>query len=469
MQSPQQAPALAPKGRLRAALSDRFSLAHDQAQDQFIDESLRSGAELRGATPWVLMFAIFVASIGLNVNSTAVIIGAMLISPLMGPIMGIGYGVGIYDFALIRRSLASLGIATVISLATSMLYFTLSPLTQAQSELLARTTPTIWDVLIALFGGLAGIVGATRKEKSNVIPGVAIATALMPPLCTAGYGLANANGSYFFGAFYLFSINCVFIAVAAVVVIGLMKLPQRKFVDARVERRVKWTLLFIVLATTVPSVYLAVKLVDAEVFKNKAQAFVRREFRFEKSHVTELQVSPDDKNIEVTLIGEPLGQATLRDLQIRLERAGLAQAELRVHQAGDNRVDVTALKAGIVQDLYRDSQRERAERDRTLQALQDEAAKRAALQTSAADMARELKAQFPQLSQVVMGEGFEAAASSPGAALKVALLSASSPVAITKDERQRIENWFKVRSKSDAVRVVLDAPAAGAQRKAKPR
>jgi len=153
--------------RFRHSLAARFSLQEDKAHDDLIDESLRNGVELRGATPWVLIFAIFIASVGLNVNSTAVIIGAMLVSPLMGPIMGIGYGIGIYDFPLIRKSLLNLGIATLISLLTSTLYFLLTPLSEAQSELLARTTPTIWDVLIALFGGLAGIVGATRKEKST--------------------------------------------------------------------------------------------------------------------------------------------------------------------------------------------------------------------------------------------------------------------------------------------------------------
>lgn len=182
-----------PAARSWHGFLNRFSLLDDKADDTMIDESLRAGVELRGATPWILMFAIFVASIGLNVNSTAVIIGAMLISPLMGPIMGIGYGIGIYDFALIRKSVGNLLIATLISLLTSTVYFALSPLTEAHSELLARTSPTIWDVLIALFGGFAGIIGVTRKEKTNVIPGVAIATALMPPLCTAGYGLANGN------------------------------------------------------------------------------------------------------------------------------------------------------------------------------------------------------------------------------------------------------------------------------------
>ena len=190
-------------GRLSHALADRFSLFADKAEDVEIERRIRDGVELSGATPWVLIFAIFVASVGLNVNSTAVIIGAMLISPLMGPIMGAGLGVAIYDFELVKRAISNLGIATAISLIVSTLYFSISPLQDAQSELLARTTPTVWDVLIAIFGGLAGIVGATRQEKSNVIPGVAIATALMPPICTAGFGIVSGQWNFVGGALYL--------------------------------------------------------------------------------------------------------------------------------------------------------------------------------------------------------------------------------------------------------------------------
>ncbi|MGF1925296.1 MAG: TIGR00341 family protein, partial [Bacteroidia bacterium] len=191
----------------------RFSLHEDSAEENDIVESIRRNVEFRGANLWTLIFAVFIASIGLNVNSTAVIIGAMLVSPLMGPIMGIGLGVGTNDFELVKKGLRNLTIATVFSIATSTLYFYITPLHDASSELLARTSPSIWDVFIAGFGGLAGIVAATRREKSNVIPGVAIATALMPPLCTAGYGIASGNLYFFLGAIYLYFINSVFICV----------------------------------------------------------------------------------------------------------------------------------------------------------------------------------------------------------------------------------------------------------------
>lgn len=211
--------------RVRAALAFRFNLNADQHGFDDIDQSIRDGIEIRGTNLWVLMLAIFIASIGLDVNSTAVIIGAMLISPLMGPIMAIGYGAGINDYELIKKALGNLLVCILIGLFTSTLYFLISPLSTAQSELLARTTPTIWDVLIALFGGLAGIIASTRKEKTNIIPGVAIATALMPPLCTAGYGIANGSMDIFFGAFFLFLINCIFIAFATLLLVSYIDPP----------------------------------------------------------------------------------------------------------------------------------------------------------------------------------------------------------------------------------------------------
>ena len=208
-----------------------FQLRGDQASPEAIDSGIRDGVRVSGTNLWVLMCAILIASIGLNVNSTAVVIGAMLISPLMGPITGVGYGLGVQDTPLIRRSLLNMGVFVGISLAASTLYFLITPLSDASSELLARTAPTIWDVLIAFFGGAAGMIGLTRKEPTTLIPGVAIATALMPPLCTAGYGLATGQAGFFFGAFYLFTINSVFIALATLGITRVLRLPLQAHAD----------------------------------------------------------------------------------------------------------------------------------------------------------------------------------------------------------------------------------------------
>ncbi|MFC0251313.1 DUF389 domain-containing protein [Massilia consociata] len=443
-------------------ITNRFSLLLDKADDDVIDSSLRSGVELRGATPWILMFAILVASIGLNINSPAVIIGAMLISPLMGPIVGIGYGIGIYDFTLIRRSLANLGIAAGISLATSTLYFLLTPLDEAQSELLARTTPTLWDVLIALTGGLAGIIGMTRREKSNVIPGVAIATALMPPLCTAGYGLANANWAVFGGAFYLFSINCVFIAVATVIVIEYLRLPHRKFVDQRVERRVKRTLLMVVMLTGLPSIYLAIQLVDNEVFGNRARQFVRQEFSGGASHVVDTSLSPLQRRIELTLIGARMPAAAIAAIEKKLPQAGLEGATLVVNQAEDSRVDVGVLKADILAEIYRDTQEGLRERDATIAQLREELARRDAQRDAwrgiAADTGAEFVAQYPDCKDVLMGLALLPARDDQ-AASEVPTLTARCTRTLAPAEVQRAQAWLVARTKTAGAQLMLIPPA----------
>jgi len=447
--------AQAPSSSLRAAIAHRFSLLDDKADDAEIDRSLRAGIELRGATPWILMLAILIASIGLNINSNAVIIGAMLVSPLMGPIVGLGYGVGIFDFFLVRRSLANLAIAAGISLLTSTLYFMITPLDEAQSELLARTTPSLWDVLIALAGGLAGIIGLTRREKSNVIPGVAIATALMPPLCTAGYGLANGDWAVFGGAFYLFSINCVFIAFAAVLVIEFLRLPHRKFVDPLRERRVKRALIAIVLVTGLPSIYLAVRLVDNEVFSSRARDFVRKEFKVVKVHVLETRLAPRTREIEVTLIGRRLPAEAIRAIEARLAPSGLQGARLLVHQAQAEdaiKIDVGSLKADILADIVRNNQQVLDDKEATIAALRAQATSRQGWVEQADAVTREFEAQYPQCGNVLVGM----AAPEQGTAL-IPFLSAECRRLPRAAELTRINEWLKVRMTNPASRLVLVA------------
>ena len=222
---------------IKKFLSEYLDLRKDKDNELETVDSIRKGVEFKGANLWILIFAIFMASLGLNVNSTAVIIGAMLISPLMGPIMGVGLSVGLNDFELMKRSLKSFLITTLFSVTTATIFFLVSPVAEGQSELLARTSPTIYDVFIALMGGLAGVVALSTKEKGNVIPGVAIATALMPPLCTAGYGLATGNLVYFLGAFYLYFINSVFISLATFAGVRVMHFQRKEFVDKKREKK----------------------------------------------------------------------------------------------------------------------------------------------------------------------------------------------------------------------------------------
>lgn len=239
---------------------------------------VKNNISFKGANLWILACAILVASVGLNVNSTAVIIGAMLISPLMGPIVGSGFALGIYDFDLLKKSLKNLAVATLVSLLVSALYFWLSPFKQAQSELLARTSPNIYDVLIAFFGGLVGVIAMTRVEKGNPIPGVAIATALMPPLCTAGYGLATGNFKFFLGALFLYTINCVFIGIATFIIVKYLKYPHAIQVDEKHQKQVQYGITALTILILLPSIYFAYALFHEQKFKQLTDDFIQKEF-----------------------------------------------------------------------------------------------------------------------------------------------------------------------------------------------
>ncbi|WP_207001692.1 DUF389 domain-containing protein [Trinickia mobilis] len=450
--------------RVHAVLHRYLSLREGQADHDTIDQDLRGGIGLRGTNLWILMSAIFIASIGLDVDSTAVIIGAMLISPLMGPIMGVGYGIGIYDFVLIRRSLKNLGIATLISLATSTLYFSLSPLTGEHSELLARTSPSIWDVLIALFGGMVGMVGATRKEKTNVIPGVAIATALMPPLCTAGYGLAHGNLGYVAGAFYLFSINCVFIAFATVIVTWAIRARPHTQIDVSMQQRVRRYVLGAVVLTAVPSVFLAYRLVTQEVFHARAQVFVKSELSLPLTVVAGTRIDPAKRLIDVTLVGQRTDQRQLDALALKLPGYGLPGSRLVVRQAGDERIDTStlesSLKASIVRELVTANDvthRDLDAKDKTIARLQTELDRASAKRAELSQVARELHAQYPQIRKILYSDATEwdPAASAPDAG-SVIVFTLSTPKPMPRADRERLERWLKVRMPSERVRLVTN-------------
>ncbi|HET6244481.1 MAG: DUF389 domain-containing protein [Bacteroidetes bacterium] len=281
---------------IRKALN-YFNLETELDDFDIIHENISKDIVFKGTNLWILIFAIIIASIGLNMNSTAVIIGAMLISPLMGPINGMGYSIATYNFPLFRRSLKNFAFAVVASLVASTTYFALSPISTAQSELLARTSPTIYDVLIALFGGLAGIVAISSKHKGNVIPGVAIATALMPPLCTAGFGLATGNFYYFIGAIYLFTINTVFIALSSVFISQILKFPIRTIsLDSQRTKVNRWISLVTILIL-IPSIYFGYVLVQKEKFLANATNYVRNISIVEGNYLLKNEIDPKSKKI----------------------------------------------------------------------------------------------------------------------------------------------------------------------------
>lgn len=442
---------------LKEIIRERLSLTDDKADDAVIDERIRSDIHMKGSNLWILIFAIFVASIGLNVNSTAVIIGAMLISPLMGPIMGIGYGAGINDFTLIRRSFKNLAIATLIALITSTLYFSISPLDTAQSELLARTTPTVWDVLIGLFGGLAGIVAVTRKEKTNVIPGVAIATALMPPLCTAGFGLATGHWNYFFGAFYLYTINFVFIALSAFFIVRAFHITEKLYVDPEIAKRAQRYIIAVAIATMLPSSYLAYQLVKEEVFKAKASTFVTENLNFTHTNVAQVKIDPKTYEIKVFLIGAHISQEKLNDISLRMAKGGLKNAQLKIYQNGErDDLDISTLKADIVTDLYKNAQLKLEAKDNEIKRLTESIQAISIHNKLHTEIPDELQTLFPKITECLLSETYNLNPSDQNLSSKQLILNIKTKGRLGKSEKEVIEQWLKKRTKNDDVILFVD-------------
>lgn len=394
--------------RFRIYIREMLDPSDEQEREEDTVESIRKGIEFRGTNLWVLIFATFIASLGLNTNSTAVIIGAMLISPLMGPIMGIGLGVGINDFELIKKSFRNLLIATVFSVLTSTLYFLLSPLNEARSELLARTTPTIYDVLIAFFGGMAGIVASATKLKGNVIPGVAIATALMPPLCTAGFGLASGNLTYFFGAFYLFTINSVFIAVATTLGVRLMHFSKKKFMDKVREKKVHRIVYSIIILTMVPSVYITYNMVKTNIFETNASRFIKNEFNFPSTLVVERYVKSEkpERRIEVSLIGKEISEEVIVSLKQKMGQYGLHDVPLLIHQ-GFGKEDASLqndVSNMLLQDYYMQNKERISEQEVEIAQLKARLSPYLLYDTIGRQISPEVKILYPSVKSIAISQ-----------------------------------------------------------------
>ena len=331
---------------IRSKFKRYFSMRGFLTDKSDVVNRINDGITFRGPYLWVLVFAILLASLGLNVNSTAVIIGAMLISPLMGPIIGMGYSVGTNDFDLLKTSLKNYAVATLISLITATVYFTLTPYHGAQSELLARTSPTLYDVLIALFGGAAGIVAIASKDKGNILPGVAIATALMPPLCTAGFGIASLNLKYFLGAFFLYFINTVFIALATYLGVRAMRFRHVAKPEDGNFRRVRGYLVAIVLATMVPAAILTVNIIRESFFASDLQHFISNEMNYGGSQIISQNVDKKEKVLTLAAVGKEIPEIKIAEAKQKMPLYGLGDYTLNIIQ-GNLTDSILSLKGSI--------------------------------------------------------------------------------------------------------------------------
>lgn len=442
--------------RFVESLRDRFNLDEDKASEEEVRANIRKGVEFRGTNLWVLIFAIFIASIGLNVNSTAVIIGAMLISPLMGPIMGVGLALGVNNFDVMKRSLRSLGLAALVGLITSTLYFWISPLSTAQSELLARTTPTIYDVLIALFGGMAGIVAQSRKDRtSTVIPGVAIATALMPPLCTAGFGLARGDMAFFIGAFYLFFINAVFIAVGTFIIVRFLKYKKVEFVDPKKELRARRYMTVIVTITLVPSVIMAYGIVQRTIFESNAKNYIDKVLNFDGSEIISAvpTYAGDSSTIEVMLVGKKVSEDVLDVARRQMEAYSLKHTTLIVRQAGvDNTFDTHTL-----QNVLRSNTEMLDEKNRRIEELERLADRYLSDTLPVKDISHELRSLWgSHIRNVSLAKA--PVFGNDGNAIDTAVfcyLTTAENVSLDRQQREKLTQWLRARTKMNKVELIV--------------
>ncbi len=398
----------------RAFLGRTLDLRRDANVQGTID-TIHQDMVFQGPNVWVLICSIFIASIGLNTNSAAVIIGAMLISPLMGPILAIGLSVGVNDLVTLRRAVRYFATMTAIALVTSTLYFLITPLADVQSELLARTRPTLLDAAIALFGGLAGIIGVSRRNRGNVIPGVAIATALMPPLCTAGFGLANGNWAFFFGAFYLYALNSIFIAIATVAIVRYLHFPFVEFIDDRARRLVRLRMAAFIFVVLIPSVWLMVGVVKESLFQRRAADFVAQNLgTLPGVNIVNQRFTYGDtlSTIEVFLAGSEVPPMIRSQLESRMASSGLSQTVLRLHQPQDLQSELGRLsgelRVGIVQDLYERQATILTQREQRIRELETTIAGFARDTIPVEQITREVRVQYPSVERLSFGRVVEA-------------------------------------------------------------
>lgn len=429
---------------------NKFKLNKEKENLQTVVEKIDNEVIFRGTNLWVLIFAIFVASLGLSINSTAVIIGAMLISPLMGPIMGIGLGVGINDVALLRKAIFNFLVAAGVALTTSTIFFLLSPLNDAHSEILARTSPTIYDVLIALFGGFAGIIATSSKQKGNVIPGVAIATALMPPLCTAGYGLATLQLGYFIGAFYLFIINTVFIALATFIIVRLLHFPYKKQQDEKAEKiahRIVW---IVVLVTLLPSIYFGYDMVQQNRFADNADRFISYEAHFTNDYLLNKKIDAKNKKITLVFGGKEITAKEIEMLKTQMEKYNLQEAVLEIKQGfaylAENKNGIENLQ--LTQLTMALEAKEKQEK--ILQLQMDSVNNQQKLGTQ---IYAELKAQYPTLKNAFLQPSYLLSDSSVSRQTYLVLLNIAGK--LPAKEKTKISNWLKVRLQKDDLKIIF--------------
>lgn len=416
--------------------------------------SIRKNIFFRGPNVWILAFSIIVASVGLNVNSTAVIIGAMLISPLMGPIFGIGLGLGVNDPLLIKNGFKNLLIMVFISILASTLYFLITPLRLANpTELLARTTPSIYDVMIALFGGAAGILELCRKEKGTVLSGVAIATALMPPLCTAGYGIASGNFQYFIGAIYLFFINGIFIILATYIMVKYLGFDEVKFQDEARGTKVKRIISIVVILVAVPSIWSATIMIRDNKFAQNVAAFVKENKTIGNNYIYDYQ-SETHKGGKINLFitGGTLSENEKEYLAASAAKYGIKESQLVFNEHSLGNVKDGASEK-IVQTIYERADTEIRRQEDRIRTLESELASARQKEIPYAQISKEVVSQYPEIQDLYIANGQEIQKDSLSGRNRI-LVVASTPEPMERKRIESLEQWLKIRLNDNTVVVM---------------
>ncbi|WP_180970794.1 DUF389 domain-containing protein [Hoylesella buccalis] len=442
---------------LKAYLRQYFDMSENREKEEDVVDEIASGVTFKGANLWILICAVFIASLGLNINSTAVIIGAMLISPLMGPILGMGLAVGIDDLPLLRRAVKNYMVATIIGIITATVYFLLTPFQGVQSELLARTEPTIYDVLIAFFGGAAGIVAASIKDKGNVIPGVAIATALMPPLCTAGYGIATGNLAFFAGASLLYFINTVFIAVATTFGVFLLRFRRKHFVDPQRCKFVHRMILAIAILTMIPAGYMTVRMMRTSLFDKQLSNFVQHNLNWKGTQVISQHLYGDSV-LQIVALGKEVTPEQKKKAQKELnEHSRLKHLKLAVIQ-GNESADLASERGNLLTISKN--------REKSVKVLQEQAVEIKNLREKlekidsysqlSVDMFNEMLVLYPGVQSLVLSPVVEAnldtTANEPYL-LAIAQFKVKKP--LTNQQNNQMRQWIQKRTNEESVKLVI--------------
>lgn len=443
------------KTLLREELRLYFNPLPDKEEEQQTIESIESSVRFRGAQLWTLIFAIFIASLGLNVNSTAVIIGAMLISPLMGPIIGMGLAIGIGNWALLKSSGKNFLVATVISILTATIYFLVSPFNEVQSELLARTSPTLYDVLIAFFGGAAGFMATATRGKGNVIPGVAIATALMPPLCTAGFGLATGRLTFFLGAIYLFYINTVFICFSTLLGTRLLRFRQEKHLNPESEKRVHRYIALIVVLTVIPATFMTISLVRKSIVNRNIENFVKHEWNIGGTQVIANDVDRSTKNIRLVAIGREIPEDSIALRRSRMADYSLQGYTLQVIQ-GTQSDSLILLNQRINQMAEKSSDRKQTIRDQQKHIVELEARLQeyTYYEGLLPKLHHEARSLYPNISTLAVAPMYEATSDTTQTQCLTAIVGMERGTRLTPDQRAALHRWLQTRTEADTLRII---------------